>query len=217
MHAESPSALEPDEVQPDEVLVTFVHGTWGRGVFPALRISKKPFWSEQGGSFRDNLLSELRGRVVCSFDAFLWSGANSIRHRDQAAIRLAQQLADNLQKHPTIHQVVIAHSHGGNVAAHALGHLGFDSTLQVCYLATPFVQLARRKIREFEPFVIALTVFFLLVWFSPLPALEQSARVWGWRESACLWWARLRGDCRRQGPHASQVLPRIGNGRPLAR
>jgi hypothetical protein len=57
------------------------------------------------------------------------------------------QLASNSRKNPNSRQVIIAHSHGGNVVARALGYLDFDvSVLRICYLATPFMQLFRRTV-----------------------------------------------------------------------
>jgi len=60
--------LPAPELDHSNILVTFVHGTWGRGVFPALRISKRPFWFEPGSAFRDGLLSDLQSRgTIFSF------------------------------------------------------------------------------------------------------------------------------------------------------
>jgi hypothetical protein len=162
MSAESPATMEPDD---SEVLITLVHGTWGRGVFPTLRTSKRPFWFEPGGSFREKLLSDLQTRgVVCSCDAFLWSGANSIFHRDEAAKRLAHQLTHNIERSPRVRQVIIAHSHGGNVTARALGYLdGNVSGFQVCYLATPFMQLFPRTVARTERLIITGAMFFWLL------------------------------------------------------
>jgi hypothetical protein len=148
-----------------ELVVTFVHGTWGRGIFPALRNSKTPFWFEPGGAFRDKLVSELQARgIISSVDIFLWSGANSIRHCDEAAKRLARELTNNVKRTPGIRQVIVAHSHGGNVLARALGYMDINvSSLRVCYLATPFMQLFRRKVERSERLIVTVTSFFLFL------------------------------------------------------
>jgi hypothetical protein len=144
-----------------------VHGTWGRGIFPGLRVTKTPYWFEPGGLFREKLLSDLQLRgFSCSFDVFPWSGSNSIRRRDEAASQLAERLASNFKQLPRVHQIVIAHSHGGNVAASALGRLDNDlSTIHVCYLATPFLQLFPRMIERSERWSITAAVFSFLVMF----------------------------------------------------
>jgi hypothetical protein len=153
-----------------EVCIFLVHGTWGRGVFPVLRISKKPLWFEPGSAFRDKLASDLHNRgVICSFDAFLWSGANSIHHRDDAAKRLSAKIASDVESNPEKRQVILAHSHGGNVTARALGFLSVDiSRLLVGYLATPFMELCERKLARLERLILAAAVFLILLGISSI-------------------------------------------------
>jgi hypothetical protein len=74
---------------------------------------------------------------------FFWSGANSIVHRDRGAEALAKHLHEEHLLFPTSLQVVIAHSHGGNLALRALARLG-DSIPSLPFLvtlATPFVSV----------------------------------------------------------------------------
>jgi hypothetical protein len=79
-----------------EVSITLVHGTWGR-----VRICEKPLWFEPGSDFREKLAAHLHVRgVVCSFDAFLWSGANSICARDEAAKGLSAKIASDGERNP---------------------------------------------------------------------------------------------------------------------
>jgi hypothetical protein len=81
----------------------------------------------------------------------LWTGENSIRIRDETAQVLAKQLSAEHAEHPQATQLVIAHSHGGNMALRALHHLkqrdasqlsGADkSNPLVVTLATPFIEV----------------------------------------------------------------------------
>jgi hypothetical protein len=72
--------------------------------------------------------------------AFLWSGANSVHARDCAAKELSDHLTKDLQD-PDTTAVIIAHSHGGNVALRALQHLGSADRVRVVTLATPFLRV----------------------------------------------------------------------------
>jgi len=114
----------------------------------------------------------------CSFDTFLWSGANSIFHRREAAKRLALQLENNVRRSPNIQQVVIAHSHGGNVTARALGYLDSNiSDLRVCYLATPFLELFPRELEKEERFLLSAMATFLLFFVGLIPFEILVARI----------------------------------------
>ena len=65
--------------------------------------------------------------------------------------------------------MIIAHSHGGNVATRALGYLDIDvSNLPVCYLATPFMQLFPRTVGFLERLIIAAAMFFFFLIISVL-------------------------------------------------
>jgi len=77
--------------------------------------------------------------------AFLWSGSNSVHARDRAARDLSKQLREDL-KDPDATAVIIAHSHGGNVALRALQHLDtMAGQIRVVTLATPFLRVFARR------------------------------------------------------------------------
>jgi hypothetical protein len=77
--------------------------------------------------------------------AFLWSGANSVHARDCAARDLSNQLRKDL-KDPDTTAVIIAHSHGGNVALRALQDLDPKAgRIRVITLATPFLRVFARR------------------------------------------------------------------------
>jgi hypothetical protein len=71
-----------------------------------------------------------------------WSGSNSVFERDRFARDLARDLDDDVRADPTCQQLVIAHSHGGNIALDAVRHYRQSETeIQIVTLATPFVDL----------------------------------------------------------------------------
>src|SRR5262249_61467715 len=109
---------DPARVSPCSIIL--VHGTWGRGIFPKISDLRRRYlfrgskrWFEDGSEFYKRL--KLHGWPI---RAFLWSGANSVHARDGAARELSDLLADHVTT------VIIAHSHGGNVALRALQYLG---------------------------------------------------------------------------------------------
>ena len=135
-------------------MITLVHGTWPRGFFPKwlkimrlLGLSKpKPLWFESESPFREKLEPSLKDASLdCEIRPFCWSGANSVFAREGAAQKLARVLKDDLKPSNAM-PIVIAHSHGGNVALRAMTHLGADaSRVRIVTLATPFLRVFVRK------------------------------------------------------------------------
>lgn len=122
--------------------LTFVHGTWGRGFFPGRGEKKR--WFEPGGAFRESLEAALRaaGFPAVQSSAEMWSGSNSIRERDRTARSLADRLDRQREQAPQSLRLVVAHSHGGNVAARAFAHMDGDHRgVILVTLATPFLEL----------------------------------------------------------------------------
>jgi hypothetical protein len=104
------------------------------------------WWFEEGSQFCAALDTALKNASLdWPIRAFLWSGTNSVHARDRAARDLSKQLRDDL-KDPEATAVIIAHSHGGNVALRALQHLDSNgSRVQVITLATPFLRVFAHK------------------------------------------------------------------------
>jgi hypothetical protein len=138
------------EVRP-QLLITLVHGTWGRGFFlRRQRQSRRPLWFEEGSPFLARISSELSD-VPHKIWPLLWTGANSIYIRDKTAQALAEHLSAEHAEHPQATQLIIAHSHGGNIALRALHHLQKRDAAQLCgeesanpfivTLATPFIEV----------------------------------------------------------------------------
>jgi pimeloyl-ACP methyl ester carboxylesterase len=152
--------------QEDQTLrFVLVHGTWGRG-FCAKRLEqprlipclnkppcpteteperwKRLRWYEPGSRFHDDLSKALRERGIgFSSNMFLWDGSNSVLVRNDAAVALAQHLAAISRENPSDPIVLVAHSHGGNVALRAIHVAGEDvaKNVKLITLATPFVQI----------------------------------------------------------------------------
>jgi len=141
------------EVVPHHLFITLVHGTWGRGFFPRRRRQNRPpFWFEEASPFLTRLSAEL-GDIPHKIKPLLWCGANSIYERDETARVLAEYLSAEHTEHPQATQLIIAHSHGGNIALRALHHLQKRDASQlyradsvnplVVTLATPFIEVHR--------------------------------------------------------------------------
>ncbi|WP_250399609.1 hypothetical protein [Streptomyces cellostaticus] len=73
---------------------------------------------------------------------FTWSGRNSHQARARAAQELAEHLEKVARENEGARQWIVAHSHGGNVALHALElfrNSGRRTRVSVVTLATPFI------------------------------------------------------------------------------
>jgi hypothetical protein len=138
-------------IAPD-VLITLVHGTWGRGFLPGISLNpfcRKQRWFDEGSSFREHLAACLSEHSLeFEVSPFLWSGSNSFRARDRAAERLAEHLRAQKEQHPKTACLVIAHSHGGNVVIQALKHLCGLRGLFIATIATPLRKLYQGQLQS---------------------------------------------------------------------
>jgi hypothetical protein len=148
--------------------VTLVHGTWAARRRKWFAWKNAPQWYDGGSIFRSVLQFDLED---CGFDptivAFKWSGQNSIFARDRAAERLATYLRSRLSAGGDRH-LLIAHSHGGNIAllavdkltrARGLAKESVDlSRLHIATLATPFLQVVDNPSRHY---FMALLIMYL--------------------------------------------------------
>jgi hypothetical protein len=141
--------------------IILVHGTWGRGFFPRISDLKRRYlfrgskrWFDDDSPFQERLKS-----LGWPIRAFLWSGANSVHARDSAARKLADQLRKDLAD-PDATSVIIAHSHGGNVALRALQHLdSMAERIRIVTLATPFLRVFANESPR-----LPWSVIFLMWW-----------------------------------------------------
>ena len=132
---------DPARVSPCSIIL--VHGTWGRGIVPKISDLRRRYlfrgskrWFDDDSPFQERLKS-----LGWPIRAFFWSGANSVYARDSAARELSDQLRKDLAD-PDATSVIIAHSHGGNVALRALQHLdSMAERIRIVTLATPFLRV----------------------------------------------------------------------------
>jgi len=138
-------------VAPHQLFITIVHGTWPDGLFRTLLGRKRrTYWFDNGSSFCTRLSAGLGG-IPHKIKSLRWGGENSVYKRDEVALRLAEDLSTQHKEHPQATQLVIAHSHGGNIALRALHHLHKREDAPACgkesanplvvTLATPFVEI----------------------------------------------------------------------------
>lgn len=153
------------------VVVTLVHGTilfarWPRvlallrtiGRFFSQGTASQPAWYEDGSAFVTGLKDALAGNVRIT--RYIWSGGNSVWDRIWAAgaegdfglkidvgrpPSLRDHIANIAKEHPGAAQVLVAHSHGGNVCLYALRDAATRNHVRglVC-LSTPFVHARLR-------------------------------------------------------------------------
>jgi hypothetical protein len=164
--------------------ITMVHGTWGRGLFfpENYNSERRSWWNEllpdrappffvEGSFFRSALESELRKQnIVATFRLFQWSGANSVFHRACAANDLSSLLASDPD---SANSVVIAHSHGGNLAFRAISKLGSrGARIHLVTLATPFLRVfptwSGPTLGQVVPYFLFATAFAFYLLRRPL-------------------------------------------------
>jgi len=131
---------------PNSCIVTLVHGTWG---------GNSPF-AAADGPVATHLKSAL---LPARIESFRWSGRNRVSARLRAAQQLAEHIRFNAAKSPQAKQFLVCHSHGGNVALHALKDADIDSLIEgvVCF-STPFICVSRRTDRNMNLFSKALKI-----------------------------------------------------------
>lgn len=182
------------------VLVHFVHGTWPHGPFSrvlsALGRRRPHPWFEAGSEFWFDLASKVHCRV--EFQPFYWSGANSLRARLSAAQRLRDEMARvaNVSLRDTC-QLIIGHSHGGNIAVWAATEpqtswgqrhqRAASECFGVATLGTPFLHLRQRFIERPHRSVLRLLQFYALMVLSGL-ALNMTTLFIGGSTPAQLVW-----------------------------
>jgi hypothetical protein len=142
--------LDRPDIHVYSINITLLHGTWGQGFLKndtESHTSNSKRWFSSNSEFSNNLINNLKERgIVCRVTSTLWSGSNSIVARDEAAAILAQHLNSQHKEHPNTKQIVVAHSHGGNVALRATNYIEFTENINLITIATPFIQIRRRPI-----------------------------------------------------------------------
>jgi pimeloyl-ACP methyl ester carboxylesterase len=125
----------PRNCRPSKYLITLIHGTFARDAD----------WAGPGSEFQTALQERLR--EPASFRTFNWSGANSHDARKRAGAELAAHIRQLGQENPGWPHVLVAHSHGGNVACYALEDPeARRNVVLIVTLGTPFIQCRVRRI-----------------------------------------------------------------------
>lgn len=124
-------------------MVTLVHGTWARHAA----------WTQEDSRLWRALIN--KGYTV---ERVSWSGWNRYTARARGSVALG----DHLDRHPDVHHVVIAHSHGGNVAVRALDGDVRAIKGVICF-NTPFFTMLSRDAGIFENIVMWAAVAASLI------------------------------------------------------
>ena len=132
-----------------------------------LAFGRNGYGSRKAANFRGRLTAALsKHGLSAQISPFIWSGANSVRERDKAARELAEHIRAKRTEYPASRQVVVAHSHGGNVALRALDQLGVEQEqIFIATIATPFVEVLQSKLpsEEIERYELVLLGFFIIL------------------------------------------------------
>jgi hypothetical protein len=139
MNPERPFPHPREEV---DYVVTLVHGTFAR----------RAAWPKEGSRLRHAVCEKLAPASVV-FAPFTWSGGNSHRDRVRGGLALRRFLRDRAGEHPWARHLIIAHSHGGNVALYGLRGRNFSGETKgnlagIICLGTPFIHCTPRDLKR---------------------------------------------------------------------
>lgn len=169
---------------PDNLVLVLVHGT--KPQLLGRELLSPPVWAKPQSTFRTSLEAALSERPL--FVEFEWSGANTHAARLTAGARLADRLRQLRGEHPKARLVVVAHSHGGNVACYALRQLAPASPEEpqavdgVVFLGTPFLRTELRDLnlllaRLYVSLLYAVPVTFITLLLLVTLALPRNSAV----------------------------------------
>ncbi|HVK52058.1 MAG TPA: hypothetical protein VM469_10020 [Pseudoxanthomonas sp.] len=156
-----------------KLIVYLVHGTWPYGPFGKETKDGPVPWFRSGSEFAEAIIPESEDDF--EIRTFTWSGKNSFQARSDAAAALAEQMVeDSLGDAPETGYIVVAHSHGGTVAANALGRLvelplraGIDTkavllrTKALICMGTPFAYWSIAGMTQRKVFVSSTTAIIV--------------------------------------------------------
>jgi hypothetical protein len=121
--------------------IVTVHGTFARNWLIRKFYGGRGWW-HANSYFCQKLLEKIPG---CAFVEFEWSGKNSHSARIAAGAELARLLTLIRREKPNENVVVIAHSHGGNVALKAIDVAEPGSVLFLFLLGMPHLSIFCQK------------------------------------------------------------------------
>ena len=187
------------KAMPPEYVITLVHGTrlsrwvlaplvslfkWPKGLYKEFQ--EGPPWIHQNSALAQHLTEALGWRV--RIEPFSWKAYNTVEARAVATGQLQTNLYQLQEKYPDAEQIVIAHSHGGNVALAALADaVDARRILGVATLATPFLTAKTRETKRLLDVGDALAAA-LMAGFATLTiglALGAGWSWWNWALVVC--------------------------------
>ncbi len=178
--------MEQHPNKPVQAIVVLVHGTWARNAK----------WTAADSTFSREVLARLPGTYQVR--QFAWSGRNSPKERQKAAVRLRDILRGLTVEFPEAAHFVVGHSHGGNIAVKAVEDIRLAERVKVVCLSTPFFPALPRRLAT-KPAAIGaafgftlLMVTMLYLWFGlkvgptreHLDLLERSLEAVIWKHGA---------------------------------
>jgi len=133
-------------------ILHLVHGTFARDAE----------WIQPDSPLARTVVSSLGDNV--NVEPFTWTGNNSHTARESAGTELAKKIRDFSQNSPGVPQYIIAHSHGGNVAAYALSDSEVSANIAgVACLGTPFIKARARDLAGSRHLMQSILVASLLM------------------------------------------------------
>ncbi|PTR29611.1 triacylglycerol lipase [Pseudomonas sp. GV085] len=112
-----------------------------------------------------------------SVNMFQWSGGNSHRARTLAGLELASTLETQLSIEPEKKHILIAHSHGGNVALYAMRNkLVASAVTKIVFLSTPFFHAKKRETMRMFSF-FGPSISWLLIFPIYMPFGDMALRL----------------------------------------
>jgi len=134
--------------------ITLVHGTF----------APEAAWTLEDSKLRAALQHISTSNVV--IHRHDWSGSNTHTARFDSALSLAAHIKGIAAHDPQSRQVVVCHSHGGNIALYALKDpAAFEAVDLVVCISTPFIQVQPRSVAlwKLENFQAAILIITLAV------------------------------------------------------
>lgn len=160
-----------DEENMKDILVFFVHGTWGgRNTnkilnFLLFREKEKTLWFDSNSEFAKNIISSDR----CDCVSFDWVGSNCFNERDKAAKKLAGKIEEKFLKNKYDKLIIIGHSHGGNIALKSLDYIKksvfypSSSNSSIITMGTPFLFYKKNKFNKSHIYTWYSLVFSIFI------------------------------------------------------
>jgi len=135
-----------------DYVLTLVHGTWADtkgwvapGSFLRRELERRlaTDGTPKGAPYVQS--PNVREGVNVVFREFAWAGTNTHAARTEAGARLADFILAGYAQHPAARHIIIAHSHGGNVALYAMRDPAAREAVDgIVTLATPFIHVKPR-------------------------------------------------------------------------